>query len=120
MDGSFDGTLGSDPVHQDRPHQWLGVSILHGAVSELLQGTAIDHDPLSSSMTMGIEARPKGRPEGRGTEDYVVETYADHALATFKTQHDAIEWAKKNGYRTHVARVRQLNDKNKPDHWRAV
>ena len=22
MDGSFDGTLGSDPVHQDRPHQW--------------------------------------------------------------------------------------------------
>jgi hypothetical protein len=24
MDGSFDGTLGSDPVHQDRPHRWLG------------------------------------------------------------------------------------------------
>ena len=119
MDGYFDGTLGSDPVHQDRPHQWLGISILHGAVSELLQGTAIDHDRLSRSMTMGnvfIEARPKGR----GTEDYVVETYADHALATFKTQHDAIEWAKKNGYRTHVARVRQLNDKKKPDHWRAV
>ena len=46
-----------------------------------------------------IEARPKGRPEGSGTEDYVVETNADHALATFKTQYDAIEWAKKNGYR---------------------
>src|ERR1700730_15618080 len=116
MDGSFDGTLGSDPVHQDRPHQWLGVS-------ELLQGTAIDHDRLSRSMTMGnvfIEARPKGRPEGSSTEDYVVETNADHALATFKTQYDAIEWAKKNGYRTHVARVRQLNDKKKPDHCGAV
>jgi hypothetical protein len=29
MDGSFDGTLGSDPEHQDRPHHGLGVSILH-------------------------------------------------------------------------------------------
>jgi hypothetical protein len=38
MDGSFDGTSGSDPVHQDRPHQWLSFSILHPAVSELLQG----------------------------------------------------------------------------------
>ena len=47
-----------------------------------------------------IEPRPKGRPEGSGIEDYVVETNADHALATFKTQYDAIEWAKKNGYRT--------------------
>ena len=37
-----------------------------------------------------IEARPKGRPEGSGTEDYVVETNADHALATFRTQYDAI------------------------------
>jgi hypothetical protein len=74
-------------------------------------------------MTMGsvfIEPRPKGRPEGCAIQDYVVETHADHALATFKTQHDAIEWAKKNGYRTHIARVRQLNDKRKPDHWRAV
>ena len=46
--------------------------------------------------------------------------HADHVLATFKTQHDAIEWAKKNGHRPHVARVRHLNDKSKPDHWRAV
>jgi hypothetical protein len=35
MDGSFDGTLGSDPVHQDRPHHGLGLSILHGAVPVL-------------------------------------------------------------------------------------
>jgi hypothetical protein len=41
-------------------------------------------------------------------------------LFRFKTQYAAIEWAKKNGYRTHVARVRQLNDKKKPDYWRSV
>ena len=39
-----------------------------------------------------IEPRPQGRPEGSGIEDYVVETNADHALATFKTQYGAIEW----------------------------
>ena len=32
MDGYFDGTLGSDPVHQDRPHHGLDLSTLEGAV----------------------------------------------------------------------------------------
>jgi hypothetical protein len=32
MAGSSDATLGSDPVHQDRPQRWLGGSILQGAV----------------------------------------------------------------------------------------
>jgi hypothetical protein len=41
----------------------------------------------------------------------VVESHASHPLATFKTQHEAIEWAKKNGHRPHVARVRHLNDR---------
>ena len=54
------------------------------------------------------------------TRYYVVEDHADHALATFKTQHEAIEWAKKNGHIAHVARVRHLNDKKKADHWRAA
>jgi len=67
-----------------------------------------------------VEARPKGRPEGNHIDDYVVEDHADHALATFKTQGEAIEWAKKNGHTPHVARVRHLNDKKKADHWRAV
>jgi hypothetical protein len=31
-------------------------------------------------------------------DDYVVEDHADHILATFKTQREAIEWAKKNVY----------------------
>ena len=67
-----------------------------------------------------VEARPKGRPEGSLIEDYVAEDHADHVLQTFKTQHEAIEWAKKTGHTPHVARVRHLNDKEKPDHWRAT
>jgi hypothetical protein len=39
-----------------------------------------------------IEARPKGRPEGSTVDDFVVEDHADHVLATFKTQKDAIDW----------------------------
>ena len=61
---------------------------------------------------------PKGRPEGSPIDDYVVEDHADHVLATFKRQREAIEWAKKNG--DTVARVRHLNDKKKADHWRAA
>ena len=41
-----------------------------------------------------VEARPKGRPEGDRIDDYVVEDHADHVLGTFKTQHEAIAWAK--------------------------
>jgi hypothetical protein len=67
-----------------------------------------------------IEPRPKGRPEGTHIEDYVVEDDADHVLSTFRTQRDAIEWAKKEGHTPLIACVRLLNDKNKPDHWRSA
>lgn len=67
-----------------------------------------------------VEARPKGRVEGSPIEDYVVEDHADHALGSFKTQEQAIEWAKKQGHAPLVARVRHLNNKKKPDHWRAA
>ena len=67
-----------------------------------------------------VEARPKGRSEGSPIEDYVVEDHADHVLDTFKTQREAIEWARKQGHHPHVARVRHLNDKKKADHWRAA
>jgi hypothetical protein len=79
-------------------------------------------DPLEEEMmaTVYIEARPKGRPEGSPIESFVVEDHADHVLETFTTQHEAIEWAKKNGHSPHVARVRHLNDKKIADHWRAV
>jgi hypothetical protein len=67
-----------------------------------------------------IEARPKGRPEESPITDYVVETKGDIQVGIFRTQHEAITWAKNNGHSPHVARVRHLNDKKKPDHWRAV
>ena len=67
-----------------------------------------------------IEPRPKGHHDGSPIDDYVVEDHADHVLEKFKTQHQAIEWAKRRGHTPHVARVRHLNDKKKPDHWRAV
>ena len=67
-----------------------------------------------------IEPRPKGRQEGTHIEDYAVEDHADHVLAAFRTQEEAISWAKHNGHVPHVARVRHLNDKKTPTHWRAV
>ena len=50
----------------------------------------------------------------------MVEDNADHVLGAFKTQKEAIDWAKKNGDSPLVARVRHLNDKKIPDHWRAA
>ena len=65
-----------------------------------------------------VEARPKRRPENSPIEDYVVEDHADHVLATFKDH--AIAWARKEGHKPLVARVRHLGDKKNPDHWRAA
>ena len=53
-----------------------------------------------------VEARPKGRLEGSAIDDYVVEDHADHVLATFKTQQEAIAWAKKNNHSPLFACVR--------------
>jgi hypothetical protein len=67
-----------------------------------------------------VEARPKGRPEGSPIEGYVVEDHADSVLGSFTTQAEAIEWAKTHNHHPLVARVRHLNDKKDPDHWRAA
>jgi hypothetical protein len=67
-----------------------------------------------------IEARPKGRPEGSAIEGFVVEDHADHVLATFRTQQEPIDWSSKQGHTPLIARVPHLNDKKKPDHWRAA
>lgn len=67
-----------------------------------------------------VEPRPKGRPEGTAITDYVVEDSTDRVLATKQTQAEAIKWAKDNGHTPHVARVRHVNDKKVPDHWRPV
>jgi hypothetical protein len=67
-----------------------------------------------------VEARPRGRPEGHAIEDYVVENHTDDILAAFATQGEAIAWARRHGHDPLVARVRHLNDKKKPDHWRSA
>jgi hypothetical protein len=67
-----------------------------------------------------VEARPKGRLEGSPIHDYVVEDHADHVLGTFATQKQGIDWAEARGHAPLVARVRHLNNKRIPDHWRAV
>lgn len=41
-------------------------------------------------------------------------------LGPFSTQQNAIDKAKELGHKPLVARVRHLNDKKKPDHWRAA
>jgi hypothetical protein len=66
-----------------------------------------------------VEARPKGRGHAP-IEDYVVEAEGDHVLAQFKTQEEAIKWAKGQGHTVHVARVRRLPNKRNPDYWRKV
>ena len=38
----------------------------------------------------------------------------------FATQEAAIAAAKQDGHKPLVARVRELNDKDKPDHWRTA
>jgi hypothetical protein len=65
-----------------------------------------------------VEARPKGRIDSARIDDYVVEDHADHVLGEFKTQEEAIGWAKQQGHHPLVARVRHLNNKKVPDHWR--
>jgi hypothetical protein len=67
-----------------------------------------------------VEARPRGRPRGSAIDDYVVEDQADHVLGTFKTQTGAIEWAQSQGHHPLIARVRHLNDKKIPGHWRSA
>jgi hypothetical protein len=65
-----------------------------------------------------VEPRPKGSDP---ITHYVVEDHADSVIGgPFQTQTQGIDWAKAQGHSPHVARVRHLNDKKKPDHWREV
>ncbi len=67
-----------------------------------------------------IEPRPKGRPQGNRIDGFAVEDHADHVLAAFKTQHEAIAWARAQGHQPLVARVRHVNDQKTPNHWRSA
>jgi hypothetical protein len=65
----------------------------------------IEHRPLASS------------PIASTTHHAVV--VGGREIQSFKTQRDAAEWAKGQGYRpVHVARERHLQNRDVPDHWR--
>jgi len=66
-----------------------------------------------------VEACPKGYREGTPITNFVVEDDAGSALGAFKTQREAIDWATSQGHSPLVARVRDVNDKKSPDHWRS-
>jgi hypothetical protein len=85
-----------------------------------LQRISTSQRPDEDMANVYIEARPKGRPEGDPIDDYVVEDHTDKVLSPFRTLQEAIDWVKKSGHVPLVARVRHLNDKKKPDHWRAA
>jgi hypothetical protein len=67
-----------------------------------------------------LRPAPKVGRLGGAIEDYVVEEEGDRVLKTFKTQEEAITWAKSEGHSPNAARVRHLNDKKILDHWRPV
>jgi hypothetical protein len=61
-----------------------------------------------------VEARPKGRPEGGTIEDFVmVEDHADHVLARFLTQQEAVA--------VQIGRARAAPERQTgPDQWRTA
>ena len=66
-----------------------------------------------------IEHRPKSTDKDAGVSHYVI--VVDHAEkhGEFATQKAAHDKACSEGYRpVHTARVRHLQDRDKPDHWR--
>ncbi len=64
-----------------------------------------------------IESCPKRRRGAAPVKAYAVQTGTNDELATFESQHTAIDWAKDHGYGICVARFR-VTDKANPDHWR--
>jgi len=67
-----------------------------------------------------IEAGPKGGRRGALSRTMSSRRKWDRVLKTFKTQEEQITWAKSEGHSTQLARVRHLNDKKIPNHWRPV
>lgn len=65
-----------------------------------------------------IEHRPKSSDPTAGTSHFVIVVDGKES-GNYRTQKEAKEKACSDGYRpVHVARVRHLQDRDKPDHWR--
>jgi len=93
------GHYGSWAVRSDANVELLHPQFNVSAASPTRRGGIIDLGKaiqgVKTMATVYVEPRPKGRQEGTHIDDYVVEDHADHVLKTFKTQHEAIDWAKK-------------------------
>lgn len=66
----------------------------------------------SARRALTVEFPPQART--------LTEDQADRVLKTFKTQSEAISWAKRKGHEPLVARVHYLDDKKIADHWRSA
>ena len=65
-----------------------------------------------------IEHRPKSTDPATSTSHFVIVS-GGKEVGVFATQKAAKQKACDDGYRpVHVARVRHLQDRDKPDHWR--
>ncbi len=65
-----------------------------------------------------IEHRPKSNDPNTATSHYVIVT-GGKEQGNYKTQKEAKDAACNAGYRpVHVARVRHLQDRDQPAHWR--
>jgi len=65
-----------------------------------------------------IEHRPHASSEYTPTSHYVI-VVEGKEIGVYATQNDAKDAACARGYRpVHVARVRHLQDRNQPAHWR--
>ena len=65
-----------------------------------------------------VEHRPRSNEPKEPTIHFAVVVNGKD-VEKFRTQEDAVSWAKKQGYSPiHVARVRHLQDRDQPDHWR--
>jgi hypothetical protein len=66
-----------------------------------------------------IEHRPRSSQESTSTSHYVIVVNGQE-IGSYSTQKDAKDAACDAKYRpVHVARVRHLQDRDQPDHWRA-
>ena len=66
-----------------------------------------------------VEHRPHASSEHVPTSHFVIVVDGKEVGSTFPTQSEAKNAACKGGYRpVHVARVRHLQDRSQPAHWR--
>jgi hypothetical protein len=111
-----------DLVLAETPSQLMDLCSIHAqkqlAEAPPQQLETTDFEPETVMPKAYIKARPEGR-EFDPITDFAVEDDAGNVLATFDTQMEAIAWAKDAGHEALVSRVRDLSEKNNPDHWRS-